>query len=49
MDKSKMKSAEKKSMRKEVRTINHRLHDGGGIYLSAGAAILIVILLIVLL
>jgi hypothetical protein len=50
MDKSKMKSAEKKSMRKEVKSINHRLHDiGGGVYLSGGAIILIVILLIVLL
>jgi hypothetical protein len=50
MDKSKMKSAEKKTLRKEVKTINHKMHDiGGGVYLSAGAIILIVILLIVLL
>lgn len=50
MDKSKMKSAEKKSLRKEVKTINHKMHDiGGGVYLSAGAVILIVILLVVLL
>jgi hypothetical protein len=50
MDKSKMKSAEKKNMRKEVKSINHKLRDiGGGVYLSAGAVILIVILLIVLL
>jgi hypothetical protein len=50
MDKSNMKSAEKKSLRKEVKSINHRMHDiGGGVYLSAGAIILIVILLVVLL
>jgi hypothetical protein len=50
MDKSNMKSAEKKSMHKEVKSINHRLHEiSGGVYLSAGAIILIVILLVVLL
>jgi hypothetical protein len=50
MDKSKMKSAEKKTLRKEVKSINHKIRDiGGGVYLSAGAIILIVILLIVLL
>jgi hypothetical protein len=50
MDKSKMKSAEKKTLRKEVKSINHKMHDiGGGVYLSVGAVILIVILLIVLL
>jgi hypothetical protein len=50
MDKSNMKSAEKKNMRKEVKAINHRLHSiGGGVYLSVGAVILIVVLLIILL
>jgi hypothetical protein len=50
MDKSNMKSAEKKDMRKEVKAINHRLHSiGGGVYLSVGAVILIVVLLIILL
>jgi hypothetical protein len=50
MDKTNMKSAEKKSLRKEVKSINHRLHDiSGGVYLSVGAIVLIVILLIVLL
>jgi hypothetical protein len=50
MDKSKMKTAEKKSLRKEVRSINHKVREiGGGVYLSAGAIILIVILLVVLL
>jgi hypothetical protein len=49
-DKSSLKSSEKKDLRKEVRTINHRLKTiGGGVYLSAGAVILLVILLVVLL
>jgi hypothetical protein len=50
MDKTNMKSAEKKSLRKEVKSINHKLRDiSGGVYLSAGAIVLVVILLIVLL
>jgi hypothetical protein len=50
MDKTNLKSAEKKSLRKEVKSINHRLRDiSGGVYLSVGAIVLIVILLIVLL
>ncbi|MFH0841987.1 MAG: hypothetical protein V1903_05120 [Bacteroidota bacterium] len=49
-DMSEMKSSEKKNLRKEVRSINHRLKAiGGGIYISAGAAIIILILLIILL
>jgi len=50
MDKTKMKSTEKKSLRKEVKSINRKLRElGGGVYLSAGAIILIVILIVVLL
>lgn len=50
MDKTNMKSAEKKSLRKEVKTINHKLRNiGGGVYISAGVLILIIILLVVLL
>ena len=50
MDKSKLKSDEKKNLRKEVRSIKHNLKAiGGGVYLSGAAVILIVILLIVLL
>jgi hypothetical protein len=50
MNTSKMKASEKKSLRKEVRSINHKLRDiGGGVYVSAGAIILILILLVVLL
>jgi hypothetical protein len=50
MDKSKLKSTEKKNLRKEVKSINHKLRTiSGGVYISAGAVILIVILLVVLL
>lgn len=49
MDKSDLKSSEKKKLRKEVRSIQHRLNPaGGGVYISVGAIILIVILLIIL-
>ena len=50
MDKANMKSSEKKSLRKEVKSINHKLREiGGGVYLSAGGLILILLLLIILL
>jgi hypothetical protein len=50
MDKKKMKASEKKELRKEVKSIKHSLKElGGGVYLSGAAVILIVILLIVLL
>jgi hypothetical protein len=50
MDMSKLKSEEKKDLRKEVKSIKHNLRDlGTGVYLSGAAIILIVILLIVLL
>jgi hypothetical protein len=50
MDMSKMKSSEKRKLRKEVKSINHRMHDiGGGVYISAGAIILVLILLLILL
>jgi hypothetical protein len=49
-DMSKLKSSEKKDLRKEVRSINHKLKTiGGGVYISAGAVILLIILLVVLL
>ncbi len=49
-DVSTMSAPEKKGLRKEVRSIKHQLSGiGGGVYLSAGAIILIVILLIILL
>lgn len=50
MDMSKLKAEEKKNLRKEVKSIKHNLRDiGPGIYLSGAAIILIVILLVVLL
>jgi hypothetical protein len=50
MEMSKLKSEEKKELRKEVKSIKHNLREvGGGVYLSVAAIILIVVLLIVLL
>lgn len=50
MDKSNLNFSEKKSLRKEVRTIRQQLSEiGGGVYLSVGAIILIIILVIILL
>jgi hypothetical protein len=50
MDKSTLKFSEKKDLRKEVRAIKSELKERqSGIYLSVGAAIIILILLIVLL
>jgi hypothetical protein len=49
MEKSKLDAAEKKTLRKEVKSIKHRLREvGGGVYLSVTALILILILVIVL-
>ena len=49
MDKSKLKASEKKKLRKEVKSIRHRLNDlSNGFYVSAGALIVIVLLLILL-
>lgn len=50
MDKSNLNSSDKKSLRKEVRSIRHELRESnGGIYLSVGAIIIIILLLILLL
>lgn len=50
MDKTKLNPSEKKNLRKEVKSINHKRRDlGPGIYLSGAAVVIIVILLIVLL
>lgn len=49
LDKSVLSSSEKKTLRKEVKSINNKLREiGGGVYISAGALILVLILLIVL-
>lgn len=50
MDKSNMNSSEKKTLRKEVRSIKKNLTQlNGGVYLSVGAIIIIILLLILLL
>ena len=50
MDKSNLTSSEKKVLRKEVRSIRNQLsHAGRGLYISLGAAIIIVLLLILIL
>lgn len=50
MDKSELKHAEKKVLRKEVRSIEKQLkQNNGGVYLSVGAIIIIILLLIILL
>lgn len=50
MDKSEMTRAEKKELRKEVRSIKAELRStGNGVYLSIGAIIIIILLLILLL
>ncbi len=49
MDMTKLKASEKKDLRKEVRSIKRELKDiSGGVYISAGALIVILILLILL-
>jgi hypothetical protein len=50
LDKSTMSSAEKKDLRKEVRDIKRTLSEmGDGVYLSVGALILVIVLLVLLL
>ena len=50
MDKSTLNSSEKQQLRKEVRSIKSQLSEmGGGVYLSVGAILLIVLLLVILL
>jgi hypothetical protein len=50
MDKANMNPSEKKSLRMEVSSIKEKLNaNGGGVYLSVGAIILIIFLIIILL
>ena len=49
MDKSNLSASEKKSLRKEVRGIKREIQRDSGVYVSVGALLLIIILLIVLL
>jgi len=49
MDKKALSSTEKKALRTELRTIKNHKELSGGVYLSAGAVLLIVLLIIILL
>lgn len=50
MDKSSLKSSDKKALRKEVREITAKLRTlGNGVYLSVGAILIIILLLILIL
>jgi len=50
MDKSAMSSSEKKALRMEVRGMRSEIREGnGGVFLSIGAILIIVLLLIILL
>ena len=50
MDKSNMSASEKKELRKETRAIKGQMRQlSGGVYVSAGAVILIAVLLLLLL
>jgi hypothetical protein len=50
MDKSSLNSSEKRVLRKEVRSIKKELTTlGGGVYISVGAVLLIILILILLL
>ncbi|MDX2282195.1 MAG: hypothetical protein NW218_21580 [Saprospiraceae bacterium] len=49
LDKKSLSSTEKKALRTELRTIKNHKDLSGGVYLSAGAVLLIVILIIILL
>ena len=50
MDKSELTRLEKKSLRKEVKSINKEMKEiKGGVYLSVGALIIVILLLILLL
>ena len=50
MDKTKLTSSEKQVLRKEVRTIKHQMSNiGGGVYISVGGLLLIILILVILL
>lgn len=50
VDKSKLNSVERKALRKEVRATKENVREvGGGIYISVGALIIIILLVIILL
>jgi len=48
MDKSNLTRPEKTELRKELKTIKHKL-DGDGVYISAGALLVVIIILLIVL
>lgn len=49
LDKSRLSSSEKKQLRKEVRASRERIKElGGGVYISVGAIIIILLLILLL-
>lgn len=51
MDRAELRPAERRALRKEVRSINKQLKviESGGVYISVGALLIVIILLILLL
>ena len=49
MDKSNLSPTEKKALREELRSLKKRYRERGGIYLSVGSLIIIILLLILIL
>lgn len=49
MDKSDLSASERKELRKEVRAIKDSVKSSGGVYISVGAILIIILLLILLL
>lgn len=49
MDKSNLTLSEKKGLRTELKSLKKRYREGGGIYLSVGAVVIIILLLILFL
>jgi hypothetical protein len=49
MDRSTLNAQEKSNLKNELKAMKHQLRPGGGLYLSIGSLIVIIILLIILL
>ena len=48
-DKSKLTSSEKKGLRTELKSLKKRYRDNGGVYISVGGVIIIILLLVLIL
>ena len=49
MDKSRLSSSEKKELRKELRTMKREARKSSGVFLTVGALLIVIVLLILLL